>query len=174
MAQRCVESTPTVAPRIFEQAFSVGGVDHLAKYSFVDEYLLPRGCLQMSIITQLLSIPGVIAVGEFSPRGELVAHGGLLDSHQARMAAVMCNANSLAIHMQAGILDSLVGGGGLVPIQGWIVRGSCFTVCVVGQRFCFLEQETASVGQVLALMRPVGSNPPADPAYLKSKQIGSC
>ena len=111
----------------------------------------------MSVITQLLSIPGVIAVGEFSQRGELVTHGGLLDPHQARMAATMCNANSLAIHMQAGILDSLVGGGGLIPIQGWIVRGGHFTVCVVGQWFCFLEQETASLAHVIAVLRSEGS-----------------
>jgi len=107
----------------------------------------------MNLINQLLSMPGVIAAGEFSHRGERFTHAGLLDSQQARMASIMCSANSLAIHMQAGILASIVGEGGLTPAQGWIVQGHCFTVCVIGQRFCFLEQETASLNQVVTLMR---------------------
>jgi roadblock/LC7 domain-containing protein len=68
------------------------------------------------------------------------------------MASIMCNANNMTIHMQAKILTSLVEGGGFTPIQGWMVRGSHFTVCVVGQRFCFLEQEAASLNQVVSLM----------------------
>lgn len=106
----------------------------------------------MNIVTQLMAIPGVIAVGEFNQRGERLIHAGLLDVQQARMAAIMCNANSLAIQMQAGILKSLIGEGGITPIRGWIVQGSYFTVCVVGQWFCFLEHGTASVNQVLVLM----------------------
>ncbi|CAK0779282.1 DUF2173 family protein [Gammaproteobacteria bacterium] len=122
----------------------------------------------MSLITQLLSIPGVIAAGEFSHRGERFTHAGLLDPQQARMASIMCSANSMAIHMQAGILDSLVGEGGLTPVRGWIVRGGHFTVCVMGQRFCFLEQESASLNQVVALMKAEGSEvSPADPLLLE-------
>ena len=103
-------------------------------------------------LNKLLSIPGVIAAGEFSNRGECIHHVGLLDSHQARMAAIMCNANSLAINMQAGIMTSLVGEGGLTPIQGWMVQGSHFTVCVFGQKFCFLEHATTSLNQIINLM----------------------
>ncbi len=110
----------------------------------------------MSLFAELLSIPGVIAVGEFSHRGELVTHAGLLDAQQARMAAVMCSANSLAIQMQAGMLDALVKRDDLLPVQGWIVQGGHFTVCVVGQRFCFLEQDTASLNQVVAVMQRTG------------------
>ncbi|CAK0746587.1 DUF2173 family protein [Gammaproteobacteria bacterium] len=110
----------------------------------------------MNLITKLLSIPGVIAAGEFSNRGERFTHAGLLDHQQARMASIMCSSNSLAINMQAGILTSLAGEGGLTPIRGWIVQGSHFTVCVVGQKFCFLEQETASLNQVFALMMADG------------------
>lgn len=110
----------------------------------------------MRLLDTLLSIPGVIAAGEFSNRGEGFTHVGLLDPQQARMASIMCNANNLAIHMQAKILTSLVEGGGFTPIQGWMVRGSCFTVCVVAQRFCFLEQETSSINQVFALMMADG------------------
>ncbi|CAK0765789.1 DUF2173 family protein [Gammaproteobacteria bacterium] len=123
----------------------------------------------MSLITQLLSIPGVIAAGEFSHRGERFTHAGLLDSQQARMASIMCSANSLAIHMQAGILGALVGEGGITPAQGWIVRGSHFTVCVIGQRFCFLEQETASLNQVVTLMKSTGTETSTEGSFLGYK-----
>jgi len=106
----------------------------------------------MNIVTQLMALPGVIAVGAFNNRGEYLTYAGLLDTQQVRLAAIMCNANSLAIQMQAGILKSLIGDGGLTPVRGWIVQGSHFTVCVVGNWFCFLEHQTASVNQIIALM----------------------
>lgn len=113
-------------------------------------------------VNKLLSMPGVIAVGEFNHRGECITHSGLLDQHQARMASIMCNANSLAINMQAGIMTSLVGEGGLTPVKGWIVKGSYFTVCVIEQKFCFLEQASASLNQIFNLMITNNHDPSSD------------
>lgn len=102
--------------------------------------------------SSLLSTPGVIAVGEFSPRGDAFRHAGMLGPQQAHLASIMCRANTQAIQMQVAILNELGGSGGLSPVRGWIVQGAHFSVCVVGHRFCFLEQGTAPLSQVLARM----------------------
>ncbi len=114
----------------------------------------------MSLVVDLVAIPGVLAAGEFAYRGDGFTYQGLLDSEQARMASIMCRANSLAIHMQAGIVSSLVEKSGFSPPRGWVVQGNHFTVCVLGNHFCFLEQTSTSLNQVLALMRQQAPLPP--------------
>lgn len=105
------------------------------------------------LASELLNQPGVIAAGEYSYRGDRFTHKGALDDEMARMAAIMCRATTMSEHMQVGMLEQFRPGSGSAPPQGWIVRGPRFSVCNVANVFAFLANDSASLNQVMALMR---------------------
>jgi roadblock/LC7 domain-containing protein len=107
----------------------------------------------MSNVSQLASLAGVLAAGEFSYRGDRFSYEGLLETDQARLASIMCRANTLAVNMQTDILESFKPRCGCLPPQGWFVRGGHFTVCVVANLFCFLDNASGDLNQVTARMR---------------------
>jgi len=116
----------------------------------------------MSILTELAALPGVVAAGEYSYRGDRFAYKGQLDEDQARMASIMCRATTMSVHMQADILGSFCEQCGLTPARGWAVSGPRFTVCVVANVFCFLDRDTGSANDVLAVMRERLADAPGD------------
>ncbi len=117
----------------------------------------------MSLISELAAMPGVIAAGEYSYRGDRYVCRGRLDDEDARRASIMCRATTMGLHMQADILGGFCGEGcGLVPARGWVVRGPRFTVCVVANVFCFLDNEAGALNEVLALMRERLADAPTD------------
>ena len=115
----------------------------------------------MKPIDHLVSLDGVLAAGEFVPHSDSYRYAGLLEPAQARMAAVMCRANSEAVHMQADLIDSYATGIALPPPRGWIVSADHFSVCVLGTLFCFLENATGSLNQVMRAMFEVSADHPA-------------
>ncbi len=106
----------------------------------------------MSLIFELAAQPGVFAAGEYSYRGDRFSYQGQLDEEQARMASIMCRATTMSVHMQADILASFSPDCPLAPANGWVVRGPHFTVCVVKNVFCFMDNAHASLNEVAALM----------------------
>jgi roadblock/LC7 domain-containing protein len=84
-------------------------------------------------------IPGVIAAGEYAYRGDRFSYQGALTDELARMASILCRANTLMVNMQAEIFDSFAENCGCRPVQGWIVRGNKLTICSVGNYFAFLD-----------------------------------
>jgi roadblock/LC7 domain-containing protein len=116
----------------------------------------------MAIVSELSVMPGVVAAGEYSYRGDRFSYKGQLDEEQARMASIMCRATTLSVHMQGEILNSFSEGSGLSPSKGWVVRGPAFTVCVVANVFCFLDNAKASLNDVLGLMRQRLADAPDD------------
>jgi roadblock/LC7 domain-containing protein len=107
----------------------------------------------MSIIMELAATPGVIAAGEYSYRGDRFSFQGQLDEEKARMASIMCRATTMAVHMQTNILKSLAADCGCAPARGWIVRGQQFSVCVIANVFCFIDNSAASLNDIMAFMR---------------------
>lgn len=107
----------------------------------------------MTILAELAALPGVTAVGEYSYRGDRYTYKGNLNDEQARMASIMCRATTLSVHMQAEILGAFCEDCGIVPGKGWIVRGPKFSVCVYANVFCFLDNQAASLNQVMSIMR---------------------
>lgn len=107
----------------------------------------------MHIIKQLMAIPGVIAAGEFAYRGDRFSYEGALTDEYARMAAILCRANTLAINMQSEIVDSFAENCGCRPVQGWIVRGGQISVCVIGNYFSFIENRPELLNDVMTIMR---------------------
>ena len=107
----------------------------------------------MHIVKQLMAIPGVIAAGEYAYRGDRFSYQGALTDEFARMASILCRANTLSVNMQSEILDSFSENCGFRPVQGWIVRGAQVTVCAVGNYFSFIENRDELLNDVMTIMR---------------------
>lgn len=107
----------------------------------------------MSLVDELAAMPGVIAAGEYSYRGDRFSYQGKLDEEQARMASIMCRATTMAVHMQADMMKGLGSDCGCAPARGWVVQGQQFSVCVIANVFCFLDKQFASLNAVMQLMR---------------------
>lgn len=107
----------------------------------------------MHIVKQLMAIPGVIAAGEYAYRGDRFAYEGALTEQFARIASILCRANTLSVNMQSEILDSFAENCGCKPVQGWIARGAEVTVCAVGSYFSFIENRDELLNDVMTIMR---------------------
>ncbi|MGB5452624.1 MAG: DUF2173 family protein [Sedimenticolaceae bacterium] len=107
----------------------------------------------MFVAAELANMPGVIAAGEYSYRGDRFSHKGQMSDEMARMAAIMCRATTMSEHMQVGLLEQICPDCGSSPPQGWIVRGPAFTVCNIANVFCFIDNQKASLNTVVALMQ---------------------
>ena len=106
----------------------------------------------MSIISELASKAGVIVAGEYSYRGDRFSYEGELNEEMARWASIMCRATTMGVHMQSEILDSVVKGQGFMPTRGWVVKGAQFSVCVIANVFCFIDNNAASINDVVKFM----------------------
>jgi roadblock/LC7 domain-containing protein len=108
----------------------------------------------MNIVSDLAEMPGVISAGEYSYRGDRFSYRGHMEEEQARQASIMCRATTMSVRMQTDILASFCKDGcGLSPSKGWVVKGPKFTVCVVANVFCFLDESQGSLNDVLGYMR---------------------
>ena len=103
----------------------------------------------MKPINQLASLDGVLAAGEFSYHGEGFSYAGLLEPEQARMAAIMCRANTEAVTMQADLIDDYSEQSVAPTPRGWMVTSEHFSVCVVGTLFCFIDNASGSLNEVM-------------------------
>lgn len=106
----------------------------------------------MSLIQNLSRMPGVLAAGEYSYRGDRFTFAGQLTDELARMASIMCRATTMASHMQVDMMKSLGSDCGCAPARGWMVRGQQFSVCVIGNVFCFLDHRAANLNEVMQLL----------------------
>lgn len=107
----------------------------------------------MSIVTDLLGKPGVIAAGEYAYRGDRFSYRGVLSEEHARMASIMCRATTMGMNMEGRMLESFRPRSGLFPPCGWIVHGPEQTVCVVANVFCLLDNAQGSINEVIGFMR---------------------
>ena len=106
----------------------------------------------MKPINQLASLNGVLAAGEFFYHSEGYSYAGLLEPEQARMAAIMCRANTEAVAMQADLVESYAEDAVAPKPRGWLVTSEHFSVCVVGTLFCFIDNASGSLNEVMHQM----------------------
>lgn len=116
----------------------------------------------MSIVAELAARPGVIAAGEYSYRGDRFHCKGELSEEHARMASIMCRATNLSAHMQTHFLALGMDPCPFNPASGWSVRGPHFTVCVMANVFCFLDNTATSLNEVMRLMHKHLGREPED------------
>ena len=107
----------------------------------------------MSIVTDLLTRPGVVAAGEYAYRGDRFSYRGALTEEYARMASIMCRATTMGMNMEGGMLEALRPRSGLHPPRGWIVHGPSHTVCVVANVFCMIDNAKGSINDIVKFMR---------------------
>ena len=107
----------------------------------------------MSVSAYLALIPGVIAAGEYASLGDRYNYKGQLDEEMARMASIMCRATTMGTHMQAEILCANSESCPFDPAHGWAVRGPQFTVCVVANVFCFMQNEAGLLNRIMKRMQ---------------------
>ena len=107
----------------------------------------------MSIVPELAAMTGVIAAGEYSYRGDRFSCEGQLTDEMARMASIMCRATTMAVHMQMDMVKNLGHDCGCAPSRGWIVTGDKFSVCVIANHFCFIENDSTSLNEIMSYMR---------------------
>jgi len=113
----------------------------------------------MKPINQLAALDGVLAAGEFSYHGEGFSYAGLLEPEQARMAAIMCQANSEAVAMQADMIESYADNSVTPHPRGWMVTSEHFSVCVVGRLFCFVDNASGSLNTIMAQLQALSPIP---------------
>jgi roadblock/LC7 domain-containing protein len=117
----------------------------------------------MSVISELMDMSGTVAAGEFSFRGDRYSYQGNMSEEMARMASIMCRSTSMSTHMETDMLGTFCGEGcGLIPAKGWAVRGPSYSVCVVHNYFCFMDNQQADFNKVLHYMQQELANTPDD------------
>lgn len=108
----------------------------------------------MSIVADLIEKPGVVAAGEYAFRGDRFSYRGALTEKYARMASIMCRATTMSANMESAMIASFRPNSGVQPpVHGWMMRGPDYTVCVVANVFCLLDNEKGSVNHVFGFMR---------------------
>lgn len=126
----------------------------------------------MRIISQLMAMPGVVAAGEYAYRGDRFSYEGALTPELARMASILCRANTLSTNMQTEIFGQFAENCGCRPAQGWIVHGRDLSVCVIGNIFCFVQNTAGAINDVMALMRARAGDIQRDPLVYMYAKIG--
>ena len=107
----------------------------------------------MNIVSELAAMEGVMAAGEYSYRGDRFTCEGEMTDDMARMASIMCRSTSMAVHMQMDMIKNLGHDCACIPSRGWIVNGENFSVCVIANYFCFIQNESVSLNAVMSYMR---------------------
>jgi roadblock/LC7 domain-containing protein len=116
----------------------------------------------MSLISELAATPGVLAAGEYTYRGDRFSYEGDLDSETARMASIMCRATTMGVAMQTDIMSQFAQNCGCAPARGWVVRGQDYSVCVMANVFCFIDNKLSSINDIVKVMRDKLGDKPAD------------
>jgi len=106
----------------------------------------------MNLIDELANHSGVMAAGVYTFRGDRFSYKGELTEELARMASIMCRTTSMSLHMQIDILKQMGHDCGCAPAQGWMVKGKNLTVCVRGNVFCFVENQSNQLNNVMKLL----------------------
>jgi roadblock/LC7 domain-containing protein len=107
-------------------------------------------------LEDLLKINGVVAAGEFTVDGKLVAYKAKMDMspEMAAMTAQFCATVTMLFNTLAGAFAKL-SKMNWVPQQGWAYSGGEWTVAIGGNRGVFIETAKADYNQLFqALVGP--------------------
>lgn len=113
----------------------------------------------MSLVDELLAMPGVVVAGEYTYKAETsyykAAPEGEITEDYARVLGAMCYATTKGVVMTGNMIEQLGYRTRLQPERGWMLRGPEFTICVVANVFCFFNNSKGSPNQILGHMRKV-------------------
>ncbi len=115
----------------------------------------------MSLVTDLMELPGVLAAGDFAYRGDqYYAHKGDLSGNETRLVTALARSNMAAVRMEGDMLalfSKVCQPGlkrcGFERAKGWVVHGEDRSFCVMSHVYCIYDNDRASLTQILGLMR---------------------
>jgi roadblock/LC7 domain-containing protein len=103
----------------------------------------------MATLDDLMKINGVVAAGEFSPDGKLVAYKAKMDMSQemAAMTAQYCATVTMMFTTLASAYSKM-GAMNWTPQHGWMYAGGDWTVAIGGNKGVFIETAKADFNQL--------------------------
>ena len=107
----------------------------------------------MATLDELIKIEGVVAAGEFTADGKLIAYKANMDmpAEMAAMSAQFCATVSMMFNTLAGAFSQLTPMK-WVPPQGWAYSGGDMTVAVGGNKGVFIKTEKANFNELFAVL----------------------
>ncbi len=99
-------------------------------------------------LDRLIDLPGVVAAGQFTREGKVIRAVGDLSSKEMEMVAMVCAANTKRLEEQAEIFDKKLEMEWM-PMNGWVVWGGKYAVCVAGNTGVFVEASKADFNQLV-------------------------
>ena len=107
----------------------------------------------MTAASDLLKLPGAIAAGQFSRKGQVDEFAGSLAENEVVLLAGLCSAIALTMEMQGKLLDRLTGKSGWRDCYGWATWGPEAGIVSVGESFCVMQTGPASFNAVFQALR---------------------
>jgi len=102
----------------------------------------------MADLKKLLKLDGVLAAGEFSSEGELVAYEGELNRELAESMCIISAATLLMLKAQAYNFSRASGMPGFESITGFSFSSRQLSICVRGNIGVFVKIEDASYDEI--------------------------
>lgn len=101
------------------------------------------------MIKQLLALDGVFAVCHFRDDGALVEGYGMFDENMLTRLARFAHDYKRMVQGNTDQFSMFTQLPGWAPPGGWMVRGVKATVCSVSNLVCCINNETASLNEVM-------------------------
>lgn len=101
------------------------------------------------MIKQLMALDGVFVVCHFRDDGALVEGYGVLSEDMMERLAKFAHDYKRMVQGNTDQFSMFTQLSGWTPPGGWIVRGARHTVCSVGNLVCFIDNEEASLNEVM-------------------------
>ena len=99
-------------------------------------------------IDEIMKIPGVIAVGEFTSEGKMQSSFGAIPENVMKLAAQMCARNNQLLGTQAREF-SKASEMDWFPLVGWCVWAGNYAVVVFGKTGVFVKPQQADFNQLV-------------------------
>jgi len=102
------------------------------------------------MIRQILALEGVLAVCQFRDDGALVEGYGIFsDAWMVQLARFACDYRRM-LQGNTDQLSMFTQVRGWTPPRGWLVRGIAKSVCGAGNVVCVIDNQEASLDNILA------------------------
>lgn len=107
----------------------------------------------MATLDELIKIDGVMAAGEFTADGKLIAYKANMDMppEMAAMSAQFCATVSMMFNTLGGAFTQLTPMR-WVPQQGWAYSGGDMTVAVGGNKGVFIKTAKADFNELFKIL----------------------
>ena len=101
------------------------------------------------MIKQLLALDGVMVVCQFRDDGALVEGYGLMDEDMMERLSKFAHDYKRMVQGNTDQFSMFTQIPGWAPPRGWNVRGIQYSVCSVGNLVCLIENDEASLNEVM-------------------------